>query len=176
MTKRKFTRPVLGDIVEVPLKRGFAYVQYVYRHRDPPVQMGDLIRVLPGIFAKRPKEFSELNAKHERFIAFFPVAIAVRRKYVSIVAHEKVPERFKTLPLFKAAGLRSPETSKPLSWGLWDGKKSWRVSELTEEERRLPLRQFINLMLLGERIESGWTPEDEFAEPNAKNRRDGQNQ
>lgn len=171
MKKRTFKRAVLGDIIEIPLSRGFAYVQYVYRHTTPPIVMGDLVRVLPGVYQKRPTDFSKLNAMHERFITFFLIGIAVRRKMASIVAHQEVPDRFAKLPLFKAVGWHDPRTGEVQSWWLWDGKKSWKVDELTEEQKRLPLQEFIGFPVLVERIESGWAPEDEVGKPKAKKKK-----
>ncbi len=78
MAKKKgFRSPVFGDVVEIPLSHGFAYGQYVNRHRAPPV-FGDLSRVLPGIYRTRLESFTELAQERERFLVFFPLNWAVR--------------------------------------------------------------------------------------------------
>src|SRR6266568_3845004 len=101
-TKRTFKRLMLGDVLEIPLSDGrFAYAQYVYYYRLPPV-WGHLIRVLPGIFKSRPEDLGDLVLQLERFCAFFPAGAAVSRGMVKIVSQEVIPEGSRKLPLFKA--------------------------------------------------------------------------
>ena len=62
-------RKKIGDVIEIPTSKGFAYVQYTHYHKDPPVY-GSLIRVLEGFYKTRPseQEFSEIVKKH--FVLF----------------------------------------------------------------------------------------------------------
>jgi len=51
----------IGDVLEVPTPRGFAYVQYA--HYQKPY--GTLIRVLPGFHQSRPTDFAQLAKTKE---------------------------------------------------------------------------------------------------------------
>ena len=158
-SKRNYKRLVLGDVIEIPLsRRRFAYAQYTYYHRAPPV-WGHLIRVLPRVFASRPENLKELVQKRERFYAFFPAGAAVSRGWVTIVSQEEIPVGSRKLPLFKACN-QNFHTGKK-TWYLCDGKRERRVGVLLKEHYDLPLQEIISFDLLVERIETGWSPRDE---------------
>jgi len=158
-TQRKFARPVLGDIVEIPLTRGFAYGQYVYNYTKPP-RWGALVRVFPDTFDKRPGDFSDLVNGNERFVVFMPLAAAVNQEMVKLVDRAAVPARFSKLPVFKAAGFLN-KAGIVKDWWLWDGEREWRSPGLSADEARYPLREIPSIPVLIDRIESGWKPEDE---------------
>jgi hypothetical protein len=160
MAKRSFKRPVLGDVVEIPLVGGFAYAQYVFKHTDPP-QYGELIRVLPGVFDVPPDNLQALVEGPDRFVQFYPLGVAVSARFVRIVGQFDVPDRFRTLPLFKAGGFNDPKTKEIRSWWLWDGQKSWQEDPLAVEHYDLPDRGIVGHPLLMELIETGWHPRDE---------------
>jgi hypothetical protein len=143
-----------GDIIEIPTAKGLAYAQYALKNRE----WGALLRVLPGFHQTRPADFAPLVAQPERFVTFFPLQAAVSRKIFAVVAHADVPARAQVFPLFRAAGFIDRD-GKVQDWWLWDGEREWRVGQLTDELRRLPLRSIFNDTLLITRIEEGWTPE-----------------
>lgn len=159
-TSRTFKRLMLGDVIEIPLSRkSLAYAQYTHYHRDPPV-FGHLIRVLPGIFRKRPESFADLVQQQERFYTFFPAGPAVHRGWVTIVAHEEIPERCRAFPVFKSTNALGP--TRDTNWFIWDGKShAVKVDKLTSDQFDLPIKEIIPLDVLVERIESGWSPRDE---------------
>ena len=156
--KRKFTRIVLGDVVEIKVRCGLAYAQYVNYHRQRPV-LGELVRVLPGIYKCRPKDFGNLVAGKERFYAFYPVGPAVTRHLVRIVAHQAIPERCRKFPVFKDCNENYETGDK--TWYLWDGKKEWRLGRMSAKVRDYPIAEVISHGVLVERIETGWSPADE---------------
>jgi hypothetical protein len=45
----------IGDIAEIKTAAGLAYVQYTHDSED----MGQIVRVLPGLYASRPTDFAE---------------------------------------------------------------------------------------------------------------------
>src|SRR5262249_26228693 len=139
-------------------KKKFAYAQYVYYYKEPPV-WGSLIRVLPGQFSEPPKHFRGLIEGPEQFHAFFPLGTAVNQKLVRIVANEDLPKGWK-FPLFKATN-GIPKT-KDKTWWLWDGKKSWKIGKLPLKYYHLPLEEIISWTVLKGRIEQGWTPKGEI--------------
>jgi hypothetical protein len=146
---RRHTKPTIGDVVEIPLSTGFAYAQYTHEHEE----YGELLRVLPGEFAVRPKDFADLVRDRERYFQFYPLAEAVRHGLVTIAGSEEVPESARQLPLF-----RSGERGGP--WWLWDGAREWPVDELTPEQRQLSILGIANHKYLIELVETGWRPED----------------
>ena len=157
--QRKFKRPVIGDIVEIPLPgKRLAYAQYLSRYTKPPV-WGELIRVLPPILRNRPDDFSDLVRQREKFHVFFPVGAAVNRGMVRLVVNEEIPEAFSKFPVFKACNTNF-ETGKK-TWWLWDGEKSWRVGELSPEHYDYPIQQIVSFGALVDLIDRGWLPRDE---------------
>jgi hypothetical protein len=142
----------LGDVVEIPTNRGLAFAQYTHRHP----QFGWLIRVLPGFYPARPGSLRQVVDQPARFSIFFPLAAAVNQRLLAVVANELVHEKDRPFPIFREV---MPGTKV---WWLWDGERSWRVGDLTPEQRKMPLRSIVNHKALLDMIESGWTPEREY--------------
>src|ERR1043165_2358877 len=160
-TQRNYKRLVLGDVIEIPLSNEhFAYAQYVYNHREPPV-WGQLIRVLPGLFKSRPETFRDLVLKPHRFCTFFIAGAALKRGMIKIVSHEEIPEDCQELPLFKAYN-ENFQTGKK-TWFLWDGKRDRQVGELSPEYYDLSLKEIRGFDVLVEATDSGWSPRDEVS-------------
>jgi hypothetical protein len=144
-------RPKFGDILEIPLTKGFAYAQYTHRH---PTH-GGLLRVLDGIFTEPIRDENHLTRLPVRFTTFFPVGAAVNRGILTIVCRAAIRPEFRGFPVFRmSAGGDS-------NWWLWDGEKEWKVGRLSPEQRRLPIASIWNGGMLVHRIESGWRQEDE---------------
>ena len=159
---RNYKRPVLGDIVEIAVPGGFAYAQYVNRHRQPP-HFGPFIRVFRGTFVSRPRDFVALVNTKEQFSAFYPLGVAVSQGFVQIVAHEDVPEDFREFPVFKGCN-QDFHTGKK-TWFLSrlspQGIKYERLGDLPTKYRDYPLKTLISHKGLVDRIVTGWTPADE---------------
>jgi hypothetical protein len=143
----------IGDVVEIPTEKGLTYAQFT--HKEP--QWGSLLRVLPGFFTQRPTTLTDLVGEDTVFLSFFPLQAAINRNIFEIVANCPVPPHAVKFPLFRAPGW-ADRTGKVLDWWLWDGEKSWKIGNLTAEEKRLPIKEVINDTLLVERIQEGWTP------------------
>ena len=146
----------IGDVLEIPTKLGLAYVQFSHYHEKPP-RMGAVIRVLPGFFPERPKEFQAIADQEELYYTFFPVQAAVARKIFAVVGHAEVPQHAKQFPLFRAGNV-NPATGKVEQWWLWDGDKSSKIDELSDEQLDLPIKSAWNDIMLIQRIEQGWMP------------------
>jgi hypothetical protein len=144
----------VGDVVEIPTAKGLAYAQYTHKHP----QMGDLVRVLPGLFPVRPESLGDLAKEKELFVIFFPLVAAVSKKIFKVIANEELPAESKRFPLFRAPGFVDRQ-GRVRDWWLWDGERSWQIGNLTDEQRRLPMRISCNDTALIQRIEEGWTPE-----------------
>jgi hypothetical protein len=147
-----------GDVFVIKTSRGGCYFQYVSKN---PL-MGAMIRVLPGIYENAPSDFLEVINKDTNFWIFFPVVAALKRGIICKVGNFDVPDFAKKFPLFRA-GIVNSKTKRVESWWLWDGSEEWMVGEITDEQRKLPIRQIWNDTLLIERVEEGWLPElDKF--------------
>lgn len=147
-------RAKIGDVIEIPTSKGLAYAQYTHQHRTH----GGLIRVFDAVFETRPGDFSEVVKGPVRFSTFFPVRAAVSRGIFKVVAHEKIAPHNQPFPIFRN-GVPDPKTKKVAVWWLWDGEKSWKVGEITPEQRKLPIEEVLNDTMLVQRIEEGWRPE-----------------
>jgi len=159
-------RAKIGDIIEFKTKMGFAYAQFSHYHSfNKSDDHGALLRILPGTFSQRPAAFEELASTKEVYFTFFPVQAAVNRSLVAVVGQEEVPVHAREFPLFRC-GTPSSKTGKVSAWWLWDGKKEWKVGQLTDQQWDLPIRVIPSYPLLVERIEQGWTPrrDEEFIE------------
>jgi len=157
VSSRKRARP--GDILEVITPRGLAYVQYAGKHP----KYGTAIRVLPGFFAVRPKDWAGLVSQ-EGYFTFYPVGVAVAQGAVTIAAHEPVPPGRELPSRFRRAGWRTPE-GRVTTWLICDGTQETRRTELSEEERRLFIASIWNHEFLVERLVEEWRPVQEPAEP-----------
>jgi hypothetical protein len=147
------SKPKFGDVFEIPTAKGLAYAQYTHQHP----QFGGLIRVFDRLFSKRPESFDRLVHEPVRFSTFFPVRAAIMRGSFKIVGHAEIASQNKVFPVFRD-GVPDPKTKKVATWWFWDGEKSWKVGEITPEQRKMPIRAIWTDAFLIERIESAWTP------------------
>lgn len=74
---------IIGDIFEINTPKRKGYLHYVYKDK----KIGHLIRVLPGLYSKRPSDLIELAASKERYMIFFPLLAAVNRRIVEYAGH-----------------------------------------------------------------------------------------
>ena len=153
-------RPKIGDIVEIETPKGFTYFQYV--RKGPDYHETPLIRILPGLYKKRPDNFTDIAKQKERFWIYYPLGASCWREITFIVANEEIPKHAQTIPLMRASGMRDRD-GKVQDWWLRDGKKEWCIDrKLTHEEKKLSPSAIWNDTLLIERISSNWKPEDEI--------------
>src|SRR5690242_6609811 len=124
--ERKRTGPRIGDIIEIPTRRGLGYAQYTHEHTKPP-RWGSLIRVLPGLFPERPSDFVSLAAQKEQFFVFTPLKWILREKIFRLVGSAPVPEWAVPFPVFRRAFILDGKVHG--GWWLWDGEREWRVGE-----------------------------------------------
>lgn len=144
----------IGDIIEIPTPKGFAYAQFINEHK----RYGPLLRVFCGLHDGRPTDPTQSMVGEVQFVCFFPLRAAIRQKIVSVVARDAVPPEAAEFPVFRA-GVVDPTTGKVAVWWLWDGEREWRVGTLSDEQRSLPIRGVWNDTLLIERILAGWRPQ-----------------
>ena len=152
-------RARIGDIVEVPTKKGFSYCQYTHRVEG----FSDLIQVKEGFFDNRPESFDNIIETESKIITFFPLRYAIIDKIFKVVDNLEVPARFQAFPTFRVRGINI-KNGKAKEWWFWDGVNTWPerpVHELTEEQVSLPVKEIWNDTLLINNIESDYTPADD---------------
>lgn len=154
----KTRRPKIGDVFELRVKDGFAYIQYSHKHTIPP-RFGTLVRVLPGVFAERPQDVSAIVNSREVFFQFIWLAHDVRAGNLTFLGNFELPVWCSDFPLFRD-GIINPKTGAVHQWWLWDGSKEWMIKELTDAQRHLSLRRICDIEFLRDLIDTGWTPLD----------------
>lgn len=149
--------PRIGDIIEIPTAKGFAYAQVTHKM---PIY-GHLIRVVEGIWRARPEGLHEVASGPTRFFTFFPVAAALNQNIVRLAGNVPVPPQFAEVPLMRQAGLE-PLGGGKVDWWLWDGKEPWRIGSLTPEQRKLSIVEVVNDTMLIKWIDTDWHPETDI--------------
>lgn len=159
--RRGAKRPVLGDIIEIPVSAGVAYAQYVLNHTQPPAY-GPVLRVFPGFNETPLGAYDDLLQTEERYLIFYRVGVAVRDGIAHIVGSGPIPARFRRWPLVKGAVGRDPKTGEARSSGIWNGKRDEKYFHtLPFEYYDLPLLQFQSHSTFLKKLESDWHPRDE---------------
>ena len=148
-----------GTIIEIKTSKGLAYALYTHRHDEPP-RYGALLRVFDKLYPSRPTDIRTIIKEPVQFSVFFPLQAAVNRGIVNVVGHTEIPENLRPFPVFRS-GMIDPISKEITAWWLWDGKKEWRIGELTPEQRHFPIRAVWNDTMLINKIENGWRPEEE---------------
>lgn len=149
-------RAQIGDFIEIPTAKGLAYAQYTHQH---PTH-GGLIRVFDTLYEKRPSDYSDLARSPVRFSTFIPLRASVSRGIFKVVGRAEIAPHNRPFPLFRGGNV-GPKTKKVAVWWFWDGESEWKVGEITPEQREMPIVGIWNVAMLVERIESGWTPQND---------------
>jgi hypothetical protein len=106
----------VGDVVEVATSNGLAYAQVSHIHREERSAYGPLLRVLPGLFLKRPAQLAELVSQDATVLMFCALSAAVRNGICEIVDNVPVPEKYREFPVFRTtddpAGIAG-------NWAFW---------------------------------------------------------
>ncbi len=144
----------IGDIFEIETPIGLAYVHFI--HQDNSI--GELIRILPGIYSWKPNDLDLLVQSKERFMVFFPLKAAFKRKIVKAVGHYPADQFSK--PKF----MRSPHIvqGEMLGWHIIN-TETWQrklVDKLKIEEVGLSPWGIWNDTLLIENLVNNWSLEN----------------
>jgi hypothetical protein len=142
-----------GDILEFDCPGGVAYFSYAGKHAS----LGDAIWVVPRVFPQPTDDWSSAFGG-EGYFAFYPATSAVRRKLVRKVGF--APAALRLLPTKRRNVVNVDAHGAVTSWLITDGtvRVPRRDSELSSEERNLPIANIWNHKFLVESIGRGWTP------------------
>jgi hypothetical protein len=141
----------LGDIFEIVTPIGKAYLHYIYKDQS----IGDMIRVLPGVYSERPDSFDQIAGSKERYMVFFPVSAANKRKIIEQVGY------------YPATGFTKPDYMRTehtvrgefLGWHIIN-TETWQrqlVKKLSSEQKELSPWGVWNDTLLIERLSNNWS-------------------
>lgn len=159
--RRGAKRPVLGDIVEIPVSAGFAYAQFVLNHTNPP-RYGPVLRVFPEFYQTPLGTFEDILLDTERYLVFYPIGSGVKDGIATIVGSAPIPARLHNWPLFKRAVGRDQKTGEVRSWATWKGKHDVKYFHvLPLEYFDLSIHSLQSHATFLKQIESGWHPRDE---------------
>jgi hypothetical protein len=153
----------IGDICEIRTPAGLAYVQYTH---DVGKGAGQLVRVLPGLFAERPKDLSAVAAQKELYFIFYTLNYALRDSETEVVSHRPVPAWARPYPLMlwqaRDAG------GKPVAWKIFEASTPLTVEnhmrtpvlhELSPEQKKLSIHILRPHPAMVGELARGWTPE-----------------
>jgi hypothetical protein len=145
----------IGDVFEIKTPKGNAYFQYAFQNET----VGELIRILPGLFEIEPGNINELVNENEVFFIHFPLKAAFKQGIVRYVGNIELPQHTE-LPNY----MRSKKVDRNGKFECWHiiNYKTWEresVNELNQTQLRLSPWGTWNDTLLIERLSDGWTPE-----------------
>jgi hypothetical protein len=143
----------LGDIFEINTPKGKSYFHYIYHDKS----LGDLIRVLPGLYSERPANFDKLAGSKEKYMIFFPLSAANRRRIVENMGHYPV-DNFEQPQYMRSEHIVRGEF---LGWHIIN-TKTWErqlVKTLTPEQKKLSPWGIWNDVLLIENLVDDWSLE-----------------
>jgi hypothetical protein len=175
-------RARIGDVCEIRTPAGLAYVQCTH----DGLSMGQLVRVLPGLYSSRPN-MAKLVKDKELYFVFYTLDAAIKAGGALIVGNEPVPDWAKSYPLMRKHGARDRD-GRTLTWKIVDAstpftpdvlRQTPNVSLLTPEQQRLSIFSLWPHPVMVKELARGWTParSEEFrlrdvAEDEAQNGQD----
>jgi hypothetical protein len=144
----------IGDVFELNTPKGKAYLQYVSQHKG----MGELIRILPGLFESQPETMNSLVEKEEMFFIHFPLKAALKQSIVTFIDKYEVPNAVQIPTRFRD---KHVVKGNFICWHIVDyatwNRKS--VDNLSTDEIHLSPWGIWNDTFLIERLVEGWTLE-----------------
>lgn len=155
-------RYAIGQVLEIATPLGYAYLQFVDVHPE----MGDLIRVLIGYHPDplRGGEIERVVHGGERYYLYIydeGVRALIEEGGAVPLGVFDLPDRVHRRPLMKTINPFSDD----LEWHIFDDDDEERAtvhyvtSELSREERSLPLWGMVATRNVLSRLDSDWTPE-----------------
>lgn len=158
-------RKRIGDILEIPLSKGFAYAHYVNEHQTSTA-LGSLIRVFPGIYPKKLEDPCSLVSQREKYYAYVPLARSLTLGLLSIVGSAEVPLRCRKFPTTKRWVSREFNPNNPKTWFVVhfddEGNRTTTMHRsLPKKYYGVTMDEIVTIPFLVNLIEDGWTPESE---------------
>jgi len=143
----------VGDVFEIVTPKGKAYIQYVFNNDT----IGELIRVLQGVYENQPQNLAEIVNKNEEYFVHFPVKAANKQKIIELIGNFELPHDLDIPKKFRT--LKKDRDGNLIGWQIVD-YDTWQretVNKLSEQQQELSPWGTWNDTLLVERITQGWT-------------------
>ena len=150
------SKPSIGDVIEITTQSGFAYAQVRFNHSD----FGLVFQLFPGTFPKHLEKLDLILSQPPLYFFFLGKKDLSAPPYTQYRGNHPVLGDQDSFPLFRT-GLKNPQTGITENWWLWDGKSTWLIGPLADDQKNLSIRGMWDPKLLVNRIESGWRPSDE---------------
>ena len=145
---------VIGVIFQIETSKGPAYGLCTHENEYYKSYLAHLYPI--------GTELSELKETEPQFCCLLPLRTALRQKSMKEIIKEvgkmEIPEQLKKFPLFRN-GIAGPGTLKVNCWRFWDGEKHWKVGEITDEQRKMPVEGAWNDSAIIWGLETGYTAE-----------------
>jgi len=157
-------KATIGDVFEIFTPAGLAYIQYTHDGKG----MGQLIRVLPGLFAVRPPDLAELARRRELYFIFYTLEYAIRANEVELVSHQPVPSWAQPYPTMRWGSMPDFQSGKTLAWKCFRASDELTVENhlrtlvvrtLTPEQEKLSIHQLWPHPVMVRELARGWLPE-----------------
>jgi hypothetical protein len=156
MLKKLKKKAAIGDILEIKTPSGLAYLQYTHQHPD----MGAMVRVLPGLYERRPTDFTDLAQQRELYFTYYVLRYALPKGETEVVSHQPVPDWAQPYPMIRHSnGGFWIITRADVPLTLENVRKSPKYTVLTPEQKKVSINEIWSHGLLVERLAQGWMPE-----------------
>lgn len=139
-----------GDVFEFSVPGGFGYFHYVGPHEF----YGHGIAVSPHVYPERPSISDAMFT--DAYVTFYPVKAAIAHKLISIVG--RVSAMAMPSVMRRAGAMYGSRVETWVIEYFEDNREIVR-SQLSEDERHLPVAAIWNHECLVHRIVTGWRPE-----------------
>lgn len=133
----------------MPIGTQFGYVQFLGMHR----QHGDAILVSPMLHARKSSFSAEFFSTG--YVTFYPACLAVTQKRIEVVAQSPPP----TIPKRYRRPAAVSRDGKVESWIIEGGWRDVVKSDLSDEERSIPISGVWDHEFLSAQITKRWTPQ-----------------
>ena len=144
-----------GQIFRVKDGEEFFFLQYLGKH---PLY-GETIRVFPDLISDDSEIDGSSLEEQDSYVTFYPLSLSARDRMVSPASLRL--SNYPEIPLYlRRPGARS-KNGEILSWILEDSNGDTPRTQLSEEEKSLPIAGIWNHEYLLHRVRQGWHPRQE---------------
>lgn len=137
-----------GDVIEIEMPKGLAYLQVSHNHPSYP----EIVRALPGLHEARPADLDHLVAGKSAFVAMIPLQGALHRGSLqgARCGTFPVPAADSAFPTFRMA-IRD-RNGAVVYWWFWDGESLRYDADPGPDIEALPIREVLSAEALLERL------------------------
>jgi len=159
------TRIEPGDVLSIQLGSGIGLLSYVGERHT----LGGVFWVFDGVLRSVPEDL-ELLLEASGWVTFLPSKAISRQpeiRRVGTLSRPVIPVPEHVL-MIADLGYVDRDDGKVRAWSISGGGTRLPRTELSSEERKLPVASLPSLPVLIESIESGWRPERLMLDPLAE--------